>query len=155
MKKSGKLFFGICLLAGAAGSAMAQYGPPPPAPGAQYGAPVQGGNPWRYNGGPGRWDPSWDRRPDPSRGACFYTDRGFTGHHFCVSAGDRIAQLPGDIGDNISSIQTFGGARVRVFDDRNFQGMNAVFGRSVPELQRVPSRPGHTWNNRISSVAVR
>ena len=147
MQKTGTWVLGLLLLltAGSFATAGAQYGPPGPPPG--------GG--WDYRGGPGSWDASWDRRPFPNRGACFFTDAGFQGHRFCVNAGDRIERLPGNIGDKISSIQVFGRANVRVFDDRNFQGMNASFGRSVADLSRVPSRPGHTWNDRISSVAVR
>ena len=140
----------LALVAGWVMPLGAQYGPGygPPGP------PPRGGD-WSYNGGdPGRWNPAWNGRPNPRRGACFYTDRGFRGNHFCVQAGDRIPRLPGDIGDNISSVQTFGGARVRVFDDRNFQGMNAVLPGTIGDLSRVPSRPGHTWNNRISSVMV-
>ena len=103
----------------------------------------------------------WQRRPgkvgqlleqpaDP-----FYTDRGFGGNHFCVRAGDQINRLPSNFGDNISSIQVFGRASVRVFDDRDFRGPNFVFRSSVGDLRQVPSRPGHTWNNRISPSALR
>ncbi len=115
-----------------------------------------GGNPWSYgNGGPGNWDSSWNSRPNPRAGACFYTNQNFGGNHFCVRAGDRLNKLPGNFGDNISSIQVFGRARVQVFDDRDYRGPNYVFRDSVADLRQVPSRPGHTWNNRISSVAMR
>ena len=121
---------------------------------AQGGRP--GGDPWSYgNGGPGNWDNSWNNRPNPRAGACFYTNQNFGGNHFCVRAGDRLPKLPGNFGDNISSIQVFGRARVQVFDDRNYSGPNYVFRNSVGDLRQVPSRPGHTWNNRISSVAMR
>lgn len=112
-------------------------------------------NSWNYgNGGPGRWDSSWNNRPNPQAGACFYTSQGFGGNHFCVRKGDRLTSLPGDFGDNISSIQVFGRGSVRVFDDRNFRGVSQAFRGSVPDLQRVRSKPGHTWNNRISSIVV-
>ncbi len=52
-------------------------------------------------------------------------------------------------------MQIFGRGRVRVFEDRDFRGHAFVFNQSVADLQRVPSKPGHTWNNRISSVVVR
>ena len=117
--------------------------------------PGPGGDPWSYgNNGPGRWDNSWNNRPDPRAGACFYTGGGFGGNHFCVRKGDRLTSLPGDFGDNISSIRVFGRGSVRVFDDRNFQGVSQSFRGSIPDLQRVRSKPGHTWNNRISSIAV-
>ncbi len=110
---------------------------------------------WNYgNNGPGRWDNSWNNRQDPQAGACFYSSGGFGGNHFCVRRGDRLTSLPGDFGDNISSIRVFGRGSVRVFDDRNFRGVSQSFRGSVPDLQRVPSKPGHTWNNRISSIVV-
>ena len=132
-----------------AAPAFAQYGPGPQQPG-------PGGDPWSYgNGNPGRWDNSWNNRPNPRSGACFYTDRNFGGNHFCVRAGDRLTSLPSNFGDNISSVQVFGRGRVQVFDDRNFRGVNYTFRGPVADLRNVPSKPGHTWNNRISSITVR
>ena len=126
----------------------AQYpGPPPP--------PPQQQDAWGYRGGdPGNWDRSWNSRPFPRSGACFFTDRNFGGNRFCVRSGDRLQRLPGNFGDNISSIQVFGRGTAQVFDDRNYQGVNFQFRRSVADLRNVASKPGHTWNNRISSVAV-
>lgn len=109
--------------------------------------------PWVY-GPHSRWDPSWNRRPDPRRGACFYTTAPFQGNRFCVRAGDRLPALPENFGDNISSIQTFGGARVKIFNDRGFSGGGRVVDRTVPDLRSLPFRGGHTWNNRISSLMV-
>ena len=125
-----------------------------------YGAgpqrPGYGGDPWSYNNGdPGRWDNSWNNRPNPRAGACFFSDRNFGGNHFCVPAGQRLRSLPGNFGDNISSIQVYGRGAVRVFDDRDFRGNNTNFRGAVADLRAVPSRPGHTWNNRISSIVVR
>ncbi len=113
-----------------------------------------GNDPWNYNGGPGSWDQSWNNRPMPRRGACFFTDAGFRGNHFCVRAGDRLPSLPGNFGDNISSIQVFGRGTVQVFNDRNFSGGSAQFRGSVEDLRNRRFRGGHTWNNRISSIAV-
>ena len=78
---------------------------------AQYrpGGPPPGGDPWSYNNGnSGSWDRSWNSRPFPRSGACFFTDRNFSGNRFCVRSGDRLTSLPGNFGDNISSIQVFG-----------------------------------------------
>ena len=123
---------------------------------AQYGQSRPGGDPWSYGaGGPGQWNNSWNSRPNPRPGACFYPSRNFGGNHFCVRQGDRLTRLPGNFGDNISSIQVFGRGAVRVFDDRNYRGVSQSFRGSVADLQRVPSKPGHTWNNRISSIAMR
>ena len=55
----------------------------------------------------------------------------------------------------MSAIQVFGGARVQIFNDRNFSNGNTWINRSVPDLRTVPFRNGHTWNNRISSIIVR
>lgn len=111
-------------------------------------------DPWTYRDHP-RWDRSWNQRPFPRAGACFFTDAGFQGNRFCVNRGDRLDALPGDFGDNISSIQVFGRSRVVVFNDRNFRGGGQEIGRSIGDLRAVPFRDGHTWNNRISSVIVR
>ena len=126
----------------------AQYRPGP-------GGPPPGQDPWSYNGNPGNWDRSWNNRPNPRSGACFFTDRNFGGNHFCVRSGDRLPSLPGNFGDNISSIQVYGRGAVRVFDDRNYRGVNFQFRGNVADLRAVPSKPGHTWNNRISSITVR
>jgi hypothetical protein len=112
-------------------------------------------NPWVYGPRGNNWDPSWNRRPDPRAGACFYTTAPFRGNHFCVRAGDRLPALPGNFGDNISSIRVFGGARVRIFNDRNFRGGSTMVPGDVADLRQLPFRGGHTWNNRISSIALR
>ncbi|HTP89145.1 MAG TPA: peptidase inhibitor family I36 protein [Bryobacteraceae bacterium] len=111
-------------------------------------------NPWVYRDNP-HWDRSWNRRPFPRAGACFFTDRDFGGNRFCVVRGDRLERLPEDFGDNISSVRLFGGATVNVFNDRHFSGGATELVRSVRDLRRVPFRDGHTWNNRISSVIIR
>jgi hypothetical protein len=113
----------------------------------------------------GWWDPdpndSWPPRGDwrggkwSSGGACFYQDREFRGSFFCMRRGEQREEL-GGYGDQISSIRTFGGARVTIYDDRNFSGARETFAGDRPELQqlRVSQKPGHTWNNRISSIRV-
>jgi len=111
-------------------------------------------DPWVYRG-ESRWDPSWNRRPMPRSGACFFKDRDFRGDRFCVNAGDRLPALPGSFGDNISSLQLFGRARATVFNDREFRGGSEEFRRSIPDLRQARFRDGHTWNDRISSLIVR
>jgi peptidase inhibitor family I36 len=113
-----------------------------------------GQDPWVYRGNP-NWDKSWNQRPFPRAGACFFTDSGFRGDRFCVNRGDRLDRLPENFGDNISSIQLFGNARARVFNDRNFSGGSQEFQRSIGDLRTARFRDGHTWNNRISSLIVR
>jgi hypothetical protein len=111
-------------------------------------------DPWDHRDHP-NWDRSWNDRAYPRAGACFFTDSDFRGNRFCVRRGERLDRLPGSFGDNISSIQMFGGARVVVFNDRDFRGGSAEFGRSVRDLRNRRFRDGHTWNNRISSVIIR
>ena len=114
----------------------------------------RGDRDWTYNGDY-KWDQSWNSRPNPRSVACFFTTAGYTGNRFCVSSGDRLSHLPGNFGDNISAIQIYGRARVTVFNDRNFSGGSAQFRNSIPDLRERRFRGGHTWNNRISSIAVR
>jgi hypothetical protein len=90
-----------------------------------------GQNPWVYRGSP-KWDRSWNERPLPGVGACFLKD----------------------VGDNISSIQLFGRARVTVFNDRSFRGGSQEFGTGISDLRTQKFRDGHTWNDRISSMRV-
>ena len=111
-------------------------------------------DPWDYDNN-SRWDPSWNRRPNPNAGACFFTTANYTGNHFCVRRGERLTRLPGNFGDNISSIRLFGNTRVIVFNDRNYRGGSAEFRNNVRDLRNHSFRGGHTWNNRISSIIVR
>jgi Peptidase inhibitor family I36 len=111
-------------------------------------------NSWTYGPQNNQWNPSWNHRPNPRSGACFYTKQSYQGNKFCVRSGDRLPSLPGNFGGNLSSIQVFGGASVRIFNDRNFQNGDTVIHRSVSDLRNVPFRGGHTWNNRVSSMIV-
>jgi len=132
----------IALLFCCSGLLVAQRPGPPP------------GDPWAYgSGGPGNWDSSWNNRPPPRRGACFFTDAQFRGNRFCVRAGDRIPNLPGRFGNSISSIQTFGGARVQVFDGPGFRGASGRFA-NINDFSKVRGPGGRSWNDRISSVQV-
>jgi len=123
----------------------------------------------RYNSGPGYpdrggwWDPEtshdWPPRGDwhggdwGRGGACFYRDRNFSGNFFCLRRGEAREQL-GDMGDDISSIRVFGGARVTVYNDREFRGGSGRTSSDVTDLREWRFRGDHTWNNRISSVRV-
>ena len=110
--------------------------------------------PWVYRDNP-RWDRSWNNRPLPRAGACFFKDPNFQGDRFCVTRGDKLPSLPGNFGDKISSIQVFGKSRVMVFNDRSFRGGSEEFRSSIGDLRRRRFRDGHTWNDRISSMIVR
>lgn len=137
------MFFVLAAFAVAA-AAHAQYAPSAPSP----------HDSWKYGGGTDNWDPSWDQRDNPNDGACFYTDHSYSGHHFCVMAGDRLSALPGHFGHHISSIQVFGQARVRLFNDSDYKNGSTIVDHSIDNLRDVPFRGGHTWNDRIGSLIV-
>jgi hypothetical protein len=111
-------------------------------------------NNWAYGPQDNNWDPSWNQRPDPRSGVCFYTHSSYSGNHFCVRVGDRLPALPSHFGDHVSSIQLFGNARVRLFNDSNYKNGSVVLDHSVDNLADVPFRGGHTWNKRVSSIIV-
>jgi hypothetical protein len=113
----------------------------------------------------GWWDPdpdaTWPPRGDwhggrwEHGGACFYKEPGFSGAFFCLRHGEQRESL-GDYGGKISSIRVFGDARVMVYDERDFRGASASLESDRPNLHdwKVRQKPGHTWNDRISSIAV-
>jgi Protein of unknown function (DUF3011)/Peptidase inhibitor family I36 len=107
------------------------------------------GNPWPPSGdwNGGRWGKG---------GACFYKGYDFSGDYFCMRRGESRDSL-GDYGGKISSIRVFGGARVVVFNNRNFSGGQDVTDRDIRDLRRwkMSTNYPHTWNNRISSLQVR
>jgi hypothetical protein len=125
-----------------------------------------GGGPGYGSGqGGGWWDPEpnmpWPPHGDwhggnwGRGGACFYKDSRFGGGFFCLRRGERRESL-GEFGDKITSIRVFGGARVSVYDDRNFSGANASTSNDILDLRdwHVRQKPGHTWNDRISSLRI-
>ena len=98
----------------------------------------------------------WGRPHPPKAGACFYQDVGFRGDYFCMKQSDRWAVLPAGFNDKISAIRVFGGSRVRIFNDVNFQGSNLRVNRDLNDLRRVslPDNPSKNWNDRISSISI-
>jgi hypothetical protein len=98
----------------------------------------------------------WGRPRPPRAGACFYKDVGFNGDYFCMQAGDRWPSLPRGFNDRISSIRTFGGALVQLFDNEQFRGRHVRINRDVDSLLRLrlPEDPRKSWNDRVSAIAV-
>ncbi|MDR3751792.1 MAG: peptidase inhibitor family I36 protein [Terracidiphilus sp.] len=97
------------------------------------------------------------RGPRPPRaGACFYNDPGFTGNYFCMSMGDRMPAMPPGFNDSITSVRVFGGARVRLFADGNFQSVSIMLDHDVDGLYRirVANNPSRSWDDVTSSVVV-
>jgi hypothetical protein len=92
--------------------------------------------------------PRWGRPSTPRAGACFFRDANFQGDYFCAQAGDEIANLPGRMNDEISSIRTFGGAEVTIYQSDDFGGRSTRFAADVSNLQQ------QGWNDRLSSIRV-
>ena len=113
-----------------------------------------GGGWWQPDPGD-RWPPSgnWHGGNWGRGGACFYSDRDFRGNYMCLRRGESRDSL-GSLGDNVSSIRVFGGARVTIYNDRDFRGGSATTRGDVNDLRNWSFRGGHTWNNRVSSVRV-
>ena len=90
----------------------------------------------------------YSSRP-PREGACFYKDAEYRGQAVCVEAGDRVSSLPGGLRNEVSSIRTFGGVEVIVYDHTDYGGRSARFSNDVRDLQN------ENWNDTVSSVDVR
>ena len=105
-------------------------------------------------------DRDWDRdrdRPEAGfdrDGACFFKDADFRGEKFCVQRGDRVTQVPPGFGDQISSVRLYGRVTVTVYQDQNFGGPNLRLQQDVSNLQSYQVKPGHSWNDRVSSIKV-
>jgi|WetSurMetagenome_2_1015567.scaffolds.fasta_scaffold18410_3 hypothetical protein len=115
--------------------------------------PPQG--PQSYQGQP-PYQGQQSRQGPPGAGACFYLDSEFRGDYFCLKDGERSANTPLGFNDRISSIRVFGGVRVRVFNDINFENVSLVLDRDVSNLKDLPlaGSPFKNWNDRISSIAI-
>lgn len=98
----------------------------------------------------------WGRPHPPDTGACFYRDHDFGGDYFCLKVGDRWPALPDGFNDRITSVRVFRRARVRIFNNSNFGGIDLRIDHSVADLRRirVADNPSKSWNDRISSIAV-
>jgi Peptidase inhibitor family I36 len=89
---------------------------------------------------------------DRRSGACFFKDADFRGESFCVDAGQRVGQVPPGFSDRISSVRIFGRTEITVYQDSNFGGPSLRLRDDVANLQSYQVTPGHSWNDRISSV---
>lgn len=82
-----------------------------------------------------------------SRRVCFYEHAEFRGARICFEAGERVASLPGDWNNRISSVRLEGGVEARVCERSGFRGWCETIQRNLPRL-----RDFH--NDEISSVEV-
>ena len=95
-----------------------------------------------------------DRGDQYRKGACFYRDADFGGEKFCVRADERMAQVPAGFNDRISSVRVFGRTEVTIYQGRDFEGPSFRVRNDVANLQKYQVQPGHSWNDRVSSVEV-
>jgi len=100
----------------------------------------------RGRGWRGDRPPEWGREALPREGACFYRDADFRGDYFCVPRGAEYSSLPRGFNDSISSIRLIG-ARVRIFQDRDFRGRSTDVRRDVTNLRG-------SWRDTVSSIRV-
>jgi hypothetical protein len=109
-----------------------------------------------WHGGNNPNFPVWGRGAQPRQGACFFRDSNWRGDYFCVARGQTIPSMPPGFNDRISSVRLFGGARVTVYQDSNFRGRDARFGRNIADLhdRGVRDDRDRNWNDRISSIRV-
>lgn len=91
---------------------------------------------------------------DRRSGACFYKNIDFGGDKFCVNQGERVAQVPSGFNDQISSIRIFGRTEITVYQGRDFGEPSLRLRDDVANLQKYQVSPGHSWNDRISSIEV-
>jgi hypothetical protein len=102
----------------------------------------------RANGWNPNADQAWGRNGiAPRDGACFFSDTDYRGESFCVNRGATYASLPRGFNDRIGSVRVFGGASVRLYDDRDFHGQSR-------EIRRDNSDLKGRWRETVSSVRV-
>jgi hypothetical protein len=96
----------------------------------------------------------------PSRGVnegiCFYERANYQGREECLRSGDEVSDISRrGLGDRISSVRVFGGARAVFYRSSNFRGERLIVDRDIPDLSRVRMEGTlRTWNDQISSVQV-
>ena len=83
---------------------------------------------------------------DDEAGACFYSERNFGGYSFCLEEGDTAGDLR-NWDNRIRSVEIFGGARVDLCRDEDFDGACITL-RS--DTARLPSQ----LDRRASSLEV-
>ena len=135
-------------------SATHDVGAPPAAGGA--GSPIQFGIVIPLPGGgsivfgtPG-FSPPPGPGPGPGPGTarvCVYDQTNFGGAEVCVNAGASDNDLSGVWNNKVTSLRVFGGASIRLCENRNYGGFCNVFSNNRPML-------GAALNNKASSYDV-
>ncbi len=63
---------------------------------------------------------------------CAYDDLFFAGRYICWTGNTAIAQLPAAWNDRIESLKAYGGARITLCSNANYQGDCATFAADAP-----------------------
>jgi hypothetical protein len=62
--------------------------------------------------------------------------------------------VPPGFNDQISSVRIFGRVEVTVYQGRDYQEPSLRLREDVANLQKFQVQPGHSWNDRVSSIEV-
>ena len=100
-----------------------------------------------------RWTAAGQERDRDQDRVCFYQDIQFRGWEQCYAPGDEVIDLR-DRKNAISSIRTFGRARVIIYDENQFRGPSLEINSDVPDLDLRSMSGSRSWNDRISSIQV-
>jgi hypothetical protein len=88
-------------------------------------------------------------------GVILYKHAHFRGARIFVKAGRNIRDLK-KIGwnDKISSIELVDGARIRIYEHKNYQGASMTIRDDIIDLAQFSEDIRGTWNDKISSIKV-
>ncbi len=84
---------------------------------------------------------------------CFYQDIHFRGWEQCYYPGDEVIDLR-DRKNAISSIRTFGRARVIIYEESRFRGPSLEINSDVADLDLRRMSEARSWNDRIDSIRI-
>ncbi|MCP5050504.1 MAG: beta/gamma crystallin family protein [bacterium] len=131
------LLLGICLLGGSYG-----YG--------QYENDSWNDDEYHDDG----YDDRYDNRED-GPGVILYRHANFRGSKVFIPAGKNIRNLR-DRGwnDKVSSIELVDGARLEIYEHRNYRGAYTKVRRDIHDLAQFRQGIEGNWNDKISSIKV-
>lgn len=88
-------------------------------------------------------------------GICFYRDRNYRGEAFCRAPGDDVPNVGPNFNDSFSSVKFFGRVQsVEAYENENFGGDHIRIQNDQPDLSRMKTRSGASFEDRISSFRV-
>lgn len=88
-------------------------------------------------------------------GVCFYRDRNFQGEAFCARSGETIANVGPQFNDSFSSVRFFGRVRgVEIYENEQYGGDHVRLRGDEPDLGRIRTNHGTSFNDRVTSFRV-